>query len=457
VSSVTGRGPRLFLNFLWLGTLLVLVLGIVLVWRKGGEWFAPNLRNPVVELFRRASPGVVSIQAGPAPGRVSPYGKEIEPNQGSGTIVDPRGYILTNEHVVRDADVIKVVLADGRTVDAALWATEPSLDLAVVKVDVAGELPSLTIRPTGDLMIGQDIIVIGSPFGEGLTCTKGIISALHRSVTIGDQTYYDLIQIDAALNRGNSGGPLLDERGDLIGITSALKEDAQGIGFAIPAGRLKQAVAELITYRYIPTGWLGISVMAVSGREGAFGPNAKGGVFISGIESDGPSAGKLHAGDVLEKWDGVPLETLDDFVLRARMLEVEQKVVFTCNRNEEHVRVEVVAKAFPERLAEDWAWAALGIRVREDMIYEPDVVTNKTWVHNAVFIKEVAPRSPAASFGLAPGDCIRQMKQMRINRRDDFLRAIVQLRGGNGITFVTSRGPMKMRPTVPVRPSGERW
>ena len=424
MSSKTDTGRGLFRNIFWLLALFALVGATLFIWMFGADIVMPSRETAVVRVFGGASPAVVSISAKPVHQRrmfgsfwerfASPQVEE-DLNLGSGIVVDPEGFILTNEHVVTNTSWIQVKLVDGQTVTAEVWGTDPSLDLAVLKVDVDVPLPFLEMGNSNDLMIGESVVVIGNPLGLGHTCTTGIISALHRAARVQNRLYSDLIQIDAAINPGNSGGPLLNIRGQLIGITSALAldPDAEGIGFAIPIDSARQTVDNLIEYGFVPTSWLGISVEDLKETAEAFGFPGREGIFISRTEKDGPAKESLKAGDIIEFWNGEQIIGVEDFVDKVRELKVDEQVVFTRFRDGERKDVKVKASAFPEHLADDWAWWHLGVRVEQDL--GPDNLPKP-----AVIIKSVAPNSPAQYFGLVPGDLILRVNRDKIESEQDF-------------------------------------
>ena len=472
-----GREPRLFSNLLWLLALSALVVAVVVVWGRGSDLLAPSRETAVVKVFRKASPAVVSLSAKPMPERPGlgswsgpgiPWAEEFfrqyvgpakaapELNLGSGIIVDPRGFIITNEHVVNNTAWIQVTLADGETVAAEVWGTEPALDLAVVKVDVDRPLPFLSMGRSDDLMIGESAVAIGNPLGLGHTCTAGIVSSLHRSVQVGSRVYTDLIQTDAAVNPGNSGGPLLNIQGSLIGITSALNPEAEGIGFAIPIDRARRAVDDLIQYRYIPSGWLGISVQNPRQVSSALGLLGEGGVYVTTVEENGPAASALKPGDIVTAWDGAALAGVGDFVKKARALWVGEEVKLSVLREGESQKVKVKASAFPEALSEDWIWGRLGIKVSEGQV-QLRARDGRILTRQGIFINEVAPNSPAMAVGLLPGDLIMWLNREEIGSRADFRRAVARLRGRENLFIRVQREGYPLFVTVPFQLSGERW
>lgn len=235
-----------------------------------------------------------------------PQRERIESSLGSGVILNPQGYVVTNNHVISGADSIIVALRDGREAVAEVVGVDPETDLAVLKVDLE-DLPSITFA-NDDLRIGDVALAIGNPFGVGQTVTMGIISATGRN-RLGLSTYEDFIQTDAAINPGNSGGALVDAHGNLIGINTAIfskSGGSQGIGFAIPSNLARQVMQDLITHGRVIRGWLGVEIQELSPRLAeSFGVGDRKGLVVAGIFRNGPAhkAG-LQPGDVLLSING---------------------------------------------------------------------------------------------------------------------------------------------------------
>jgi serine protease Do len=199
-----------------------------------------------VRAIQAAEPAVVNIE-GNKPANPSAADSQQVNGMGAGVIIDSRGYILTNQHVVQDVGRIEVTLHDGSRHVGQLIARDPETDLALVKIPASKPLPTIRCGTSSDLMRGEHVIAIGNPFGYHHTVTEGIVSALHRDIPVnGTQNYPDLIQTDASINPGNSGGPLLNVEGDMIGINAAVRIGAQGIGFAIPVDKAIEIAAEMI-------------------------------------------------------------------------------------------------------------------------------------------------------------------------------------------------------------------
>ena len=241
--------------------------------------------------------------------------RRLEQAQGSGVIVSADGYILTNYHVIADAEEIMVVLQDGRVTKARIIGSDRDTDLAVLRID-GSELPAATLDPEIPLGVGDVVLAIGNPFGLGQTVTQGIVSGLGRT-QLKLSTYEDFIQTDAAINRGNSGGALINARGQLVGINTAvlsrLLPDAEGIGFAIPVATAKSVLEQIVEHGVVIRGWLGAEYGDAPVMPGGLPPGAPRGVALTNIYRGGPAdqAG-LEPGDVLLQLDGADIADEND-------------------------------------------------------------------------------------------------------------------------------------------------
>jgi serine protease DegS len=228
--------------------------------------------------------------------------QRLESSLGSGVIISPEGYILTNNHVIEAADEIEVALRDGRTAAARIIGTDPDTDLAILKIDLA-ELHSITLGHSEQLRVGDVVLAIGNPFGVGQTVTSGIVSATGRNM-LGINTFENFIQTDAAINPGNSGGALITANGNLIGINTAIfsrSGGSQGIGFAIPIDLARDVLQQIIEHGEVIRGWLGVAIQNITeDLAQSFGLKSLDGVIISNIIRNGPAdqAG-LTRGDVI--------------------------------------------------------------------------------------------------------------------------------------------------------------
>ena len=241
---------------------------------------------------------------------------------GSGVIVSPNGYILTNFHVVNGADQIEVALNDGRSMKARLVGSDPETDLAVLQIvaDSADDLqlPTITLGHMSDVVVGDVVLAIGNPFGVGQTVTMGIVSALGRS-HLGINTFENFIQTDAAINPGNSGGALIDSRGNLIGINTAIfsrSGGSLGIGFAIPISTARNVMEQIIQTGSVTRGWVGIEVQELTPELAkSFGLSNQKGVLIAGVKRGSPAdTGGIKPGDVLTEVGGRSIENAQEMI-----------------------------------------------------------------------------------------------------------------------------------------------
>jgi serine protease DegS len=244
--------------------------------------------------------------------------KRVENSLGSGVIISPQGYILTNNHVIQGADAIKVSLRDGRDSEAKVIGTDPETDIALLKIDLS-DLPAVTIGDSEQLQIGDVVLAIGNPYGVGQTVTMGIVSATGRS-QLGINTFENFIQTDAAINPGNSGGALIDAHGRLIGINTAIfsrSGGSQGIGFAIPSNMARNVMTDLIEHGQTIRGWLGFEGHELNEKLAeSLGLDSAEGIIITGIVRNSPAhdAG-LEPGDIIVEIEGQKVKTAKDALL----------------------------------------------------------------------------------------------------------------------------------------------
>ena len=263
---------------------------------------------------------------------------------GSGVIIGPEGYILTNHHVIEAADEIELALADGRKAPAKIVGTDPETDLAVLKVNLA-DLPAVTFGNPGKLTVGDMVLAIGNPFGVGQTVTMGIVSALGRS-HLGISTFENFIQTDAAINPGNSGGALVDSTGNLVGINSAIYSrsgGSLGIGFAIPADLAKQVMEQIVRTGSVTRGWIGVEVQDISAElaESFRLPNTNG-TLIAGVLRDGPAdkAG-IKPGDILLFVEASQVVDSTNMLNLIAALEPGRDATLKILRNRKEVQIKV--------------------------------------------------------------------------------------------------------------------
>ena len=264
---------------------------------------------------------------------------------GSGVIVSPEGYVLTNNHVVEGADAIEVALNNGRKLPARIVGRDPESDLAVLQIKSGGKLPAITFGHTDQLHVGDVVLAIGNPFGVGQTVTMGIVSALGRS-HLGINTFEDFIQTDAAINPGNSGGALIDASGNLVGINSAIYSrtgGSLGIGFAIPVSLARNVMEQIIQTGSVTRGWIGVEVQAITGELAeSFGLPSSDGTLISGVMRGSPAdrAG-IQPGDVLLTVDGRKVNDPQSMLEAIAALRPGQKADFELRRGKAGINLKV--------------------------------------------------------------------------------------------------------------------
>lgn len=271
-----------------------------------------------------------------------PKQRRMESSLGSGVIMSPEGYILTNNHVTTGADQIVVALRDGRETLARVVGSDPETDLAVLKIDLKN-LPSITLGRSDGLRVGDVALAIGNPFGVGQTVTMGIISATGRN-QLGLNSYEDFIQTDAAINPGNSGGALVDANGNLTGINTAIfskSGGSQGIGFAIPVKLAMEVMKSIIEHGQVIRGWLGIEVQPLTKELAeSFGLTGRPGIVVAGIFRDGPAqkAG-LELGDVILSINGEPAGDGRKSMNQVARIKPTDKVVIQVMRNGKEIKL----------------------------------------------------------------------------------------------------------------------
>jgi serine protease Do len=373
-------------------------------------------RTPIVEAVDRVHRSVVSVSSEKKAESHSRWPFTPEENQrprvsgmGSGVIIDRRGYILTNHHVVDKVQGIMVQTFDGTTYPARLLQFDPVMDLAILKVNPPRPLAAIDLGTSGDLMVGETVITIGNAFGYENTVSVGIISALHRDVTLSDdQVYRNLIQTDACINPGNSGGPLINVEGQLIGINVAVRAGAQGIGFALPIDEVKKVATELLSTRRLSSTWHG--VVAVEQNRGS-----RRSVVVAEVQQGSPAeAAGLRVGDELIRVGDVAISSAVD--LERGLLDARpgrpSSVNIRRGGNESALALEVrpLYGAAPTRTAssDDAVWRILGLKTTQVAPEYVSAVSAK--LRGGLLVQAVLPGSPAAEAAIEKGDILLGMK-----------------------------------------------
>ncbi len=357
--------------------------------------------------------------------------KRMQRGQGSGFIISADGYILTNNHVVGEADKITVALNDGRELQAKVIGTDPKSDVALIKVE-ADNLPVIELGDSDKLEIGEWVIAVGNPFGLSETVTVGVVSAKSRSVGIAE--YEDFIQTDAAINPGNSGGPLLNLDGQAIGINSAIFSQSggyMGIGFAIPINMAKNIKEQLLKTGKVNRGYVGIEMDkngVTPDKAKFFGLDKNQGVIITRVMEDSPAAkGGLKDGDVIIKLNGQEVKNNQSFRTAISQLEPGTKVELTVVRNNEQKTLTVAIGSMDDSgLVSSEAVGKIGLEISDiDSDTAERFGFNST---DGVIVTKVARGSAAEKAGIRPGMVILSVNRQRTNSVKDFNAAMKKVK-----------------------------
>jgi len=360
---------------------------------------------------------------------------------GSGVVVSPDGFVLTNAHVVERGARFRVQLLDGRELPARVVGADPASDLAVLRVETKERLPFLAAGHSDDLMIGETVIAIGNPFGLAHTVTTGVVSALHRKVGDPRRQLFDMVQTDASINPGNSGGPLVNIQGQLIGVNTAIIGDrSAGIGFAIPIDRALRVAEDLIRHGEVREGFTGVAVKDEPLKSDRIGGDRVR-VQVSGVEAGSPAAGAgVRKGDVVESVGDAPVESAAEYRFRVRDVPVGGTVRIGLLRGKERVQVSIrTVELSPER-AEQQLLQRTGLTLGEEKVRGGSVVV----------VKSVRRGSPAAETGLQAGDWIREVNSLEIGSLAEWRKAAGQARRAGQLVLLVQRGFAAERVTFDV-------
>jgi len=415
-------------------------------------------RTPVVRVVQQAGPAVVSITSAREPKTApfapdpanqgpaqSPAGQgnqglppsdkaapkkppETKPrppshNLGSGVIIDgAKAYVLTNAHVITGATQITARLHDGRVYKATLLGADQDMDLAVLRLELpkgAEALPQARMGDSADLLIGEPVIAIGNPFGLSHTVTTGVVSALDRSVNLGQHSITGLIQTDAAINPGNSGGPLLNILGQVVGINAAVYARGGGLGFAIPINKAKRVLDELITTGRVAHIWLGLLGENMTPEQMTqYGLTRPGGLIVSAVFPGTPAeAAGIRPGDALLAIGGQRVQDKAQFLGILMGYTRGDTLAVLLSRGPDNYQVQVRPKVLDHEaglglLKWRWGFSPAATDPARDPARDPGVA-----------VAEVRPGGPGAALGLKPGDRILQVGSMRLGNEADLLTA----------------------------------
>jgi serine protease Do len=358
---------------------------------------------------------------------------------GSGFIIDPSGYVVTNNHVVQNASKVTVVFQDGTKHLAKVVGRDPKTDLALVKIDAPHPLPYVSWGDSNASQIGDWVLAVGNPFGLGGTVSSGIISARGRDIHAGP--YDDFLQIDASINRGNSGGPTFNLDGQVIGINTAIYSPnggSVGIGFAIPSSLAKPVIEQLRAHGKVDRGWLGVQIQGVTPEIAkSLGLPKAEGALVADVTADGPAAkAGVKQGDVILSFDGHDLVKMRDLPLEVAETQVGQKADVKVWRDGHETSLQpVIAEmpANPEQVAENGGAGedAMGLSLapltserRHQLHIEKDV--------NGVVVTRVAPQSPLAALGVQQDDVIEAINQHPVKTPEEAAHQFAQVTSEKG-------------------------
>ncbi len=485
------RAPSFRLQVLTGAARAVAILVVAAILAVSGGGFATAQALPsFADLADRLSPAVVNIstaqtveqpqRSGPTLPEGSPFkdlfrdffengppgGPQTVQSLGSGFVIGPEGYVVTNNHVIEEADEITVNFADGNSLPATLVGTDTKTDIALLKVASDKPLPFVSFGDSDVIRVGDWVLAIGNPFGLGGSVSAGIISARNRDINAGP--YDDFIQTDAAINRGNSGGPLFNLAGEVIGMNTAIISPTGGsigIGFAVPANMVKSVVAQLQQFGVTKRGWLGVRIQTVNEEMAeALGMETAAGALVADVTAGGPAAeGGVEPGDVIVKFDGKDVKEMRDLPRMVADTEVGKTVRVVVFRKGKTQTLKVAVGLLEEEATQssatppDAGSAAppaslelgdLGLKLR------PITDADRTEYGIAadvsgVLVSEVADGGPAAEKGLSPGDVIVEVGQVPVRSPEEVgervAEAVAQGRG-SVLFLIQSGGDLRFVP-----------
>jgi len=427
----------------------------------------------IPQLFKEVSPAVVNISTTQVvklnrPRMRNPFGQQDpfddffnnyfgrlpkeqkRKSLGSGFIVSPDGYILTNNHVVEKADEVTVTLLDKEEFKAKVIGSDPKTDIALIKIDAKKTLPHVELGDSEKLDVGEWVVAIGNPFGLGHTVTTGIVSAKGR--IIGSGPYDDFIQTDASINPGNSGGPLFNLKGEVVGINTAIIQGGQGIGFATPIQLAKSVLDQLKNKGKVTRGWLGVYIQRITPEAAEnLGLADRRGALVSDVTSGGPAekAG-IRSGDVIVAFDGKEVKDEHELPSIVAATKPGKSVNLRLIRDGKEISVPVTIAemqgepgkpAGGDELSKD-----LGLTVQEitpEIAQRFDLENSK-----GVVVTGVEDGSPAEDAGFQAGDIVRQINRRAVANAAEFATLVAKSRADKTILFLVERGDSRLLLTV---------
>jgi serine protease Do len=374
-----------------------------------------------------------------------------EQSLGSGVIVSPDGYIITNNHVVEKADEIKVTLLDKRSFKGRIVGADPKTDIAVVRID-ASSLPTLKWGDSEKLQVGEFVLAIGNSYGLSHTVTMGIISAVGRA-NVGIADYEDFIQTDAAINPGNSGGPLVNIKGELIGINTAIFSRTggyQGIGFAVPSNMVRLVMDQLVQRGKIIRGWIGVTIQELTPElSQKFGLKKSNGALVSDVAKDSPAAkAGIIRGDVILEFNGKEVKDVSSLRNMVAQSKTGSEVSMKILRSGKEYTVKVIIVEMPREIAEvvpsqlpndSEAEALTGLTVM-DLTKEIARQLGLYKDEKGVVVVKVEPGSPADEAEIKKGDIIKEIDRKKVDNLGDFNRIASNIKKDETVLLFINRG-----------------
>ncbi|TKB11590.1 DegQ family serine endoprotease [Desulforhopalus sp. IMCC35007] len=378
----------------------------------------------------------------------------VQRGQGSGFIINKKGFILTNNHVVDGADTIQVILSDKREFTGKVVGTDPQSDVALIKIENAVDLPVLPLGDSSTLEVAEWVIAIGNPFGLSQTVTVGVVSATGRS-SVGINEYENFIQTDAAINPGNSGGPLINAQGEAVGINTALFSKTggyMGIGFAIPINMAKSIEKQLMENGKVTRGWLGVVIQNVDkDLAESFGLKQAGGILVSEVQADSPaSAAGLKRGDIIIKLDDATLEDVSDLRNRIALITPNSTAMLVVIRDGREKKIQVTIGEQPSDF--DQHGSVTGVKSLEEYGLALQELTKELAerfefeMNSGLIVSSVEPGSPAAKAGMKPGQLVEEINRIPVSNLKDLNKILsetgkndkilLRVRSGNYATYI---------------------
>jgi serine protease Do len=363
---------------------------------------------------------------------------------GSGFIIDAKGLVVTNNHVVENADKITVKLSDEREFSAKLVGRDPKTDLAVIQItDAKTNFPVAPLGESSSLQVGEWVVAMGSPFGLDNTLTAGVVSAKGRQIGAGP--YDNFIQTDASINPGNSGGPLVNLRGEVVGINTAIFSRSGGnlgIGFAIPIDSAKEILPELIKSGKVTRGWLGVTIQRITPEIAeSLGLEKSRGALVANVAEGSPAeqAG-IKVGDVIVEYNGKPVEDSNQLPILVARSEIGKNVQAAVVRDKKRIPITIKVGELKEQevVASAPQEGKLGLAVQN---VTPQLAESLGLKHSdGVVVTAVQPQSPAGDAGLRRGDVIVEVNRKRIANADEFQKLVSQAKPNENLLFLIERG-----------------